>query len=243
MTPLRIVIADDEPMARQRLRRLIERRSDCRLVGSFEDGAGLIVALPGLAADCVLLDISMPGPDGFATLAALARPLPPIVFVTAFDAFAARAYDVDAVDYLLKPVSAARLDAALDRVARRLGRPGPQAAAPLPPSICFVVQGRSYLFDPAQLISIQAIGNYVAITADNRTLQLRMTLSEAEARLDANAFCRVHRSWIVARDAMAQVTSLPGARFDILLRDGRHVPGGRAYAGAVTAAARRSAAR
>lgn len=240
MSALRIVIADDEQLARQRLQRLLERRSDCRLVGAFEDGAGLVAALPDLAADCVLLDINMPGDDGFATLAALPGRRPLVVFVTAFAEFAARAYDVDAVDYLLKPVAAARLDAALDRVARRLERPS--QAVSLPPTVCFVVQGRTYLFDPARLISVQALGNYVEIVSNTRSVQLRMTLTEVEARLDPGVFCRVHRSWIVARAAIAQVTSLPGARFDILLADGRHVPGGRAYASAVVAAARRAGA-
>lgn len=238
MRPLRIVIADDEPMARRRLQRLLAERDDCRVVGEFEDGVGLAAGLAGLDADCILLDIDMPGPDGFATLAGLSGPLPLIIFVTAFAEFAARAYDVDAVDYLLKPVSATRLDAALERIARRFGAPRPPGAVPGPSTVRFVVQGRVYLFDPGRVSSIQAIGNYVEITTDSQRVQLRSTLTEAEARLDPQLFSRVHRSWIVARAAMVQVTSLPGARSEILLKDGRRVPGGRAFAQSWAAAAR-----
>lgn len=237
MRPLRIVIADDEPVARRRLRRLIAERDDCLVVGEFENGIALAAGLAGLGADCILLDVDMPGPDGFATLAGLAGPPPIIVFVTAFAEFAARAYVVDAVDYLLKPVSVTRLDVALERVTRRLGETSQLAPTSVTPVIRFVAHGRVYLFDPSRLSSIQAIGNYVEITTDNQRVQLRMTLTEVAARLDPRAFSRVHRSWIVARAAMTQITSLPGARFDIRLKDGRRVPGGRAFSQYVTAAA------
>ncbi len=229
MRPLRVVVADDEPMARQRLRRLLGARGDCELVGEYADGTALVAGLITLSTDCILLDIDMPGIDGFASLAALPAPHPLVVFVTAFSEFAARAYEVDAVDYLLKPVSAERLDAALVRVARRRAQEGNAALAQNVPSVRFVVQGRIYLLDPTTISTIQSMGNYVEITMADRVLQLRTTLSETHSRLDPATFARVHRSWIVARPAVAQVTSLPSLRFDILLRDGRHIPGGRNY--------------
>lgn len=243
MTPLRIVIADDEPIARQRLRRLLQRRSDCLLVGEFADGEAMEAGLSGLSPDVVLLDIDMPGPDGFSSFARLANPRPLVVFVTAFAEHAARAYDIDAVDYLLKPVSSTRLDEALARILRR--RPPSRAEATgIPPhsAVRFVGQGRTYLLDATTISSIQAGGNYIEITTDTQRINLRSTLAAAYDRLDGSAFIQVHRSWIVARGALAQVTSLPGSRHEILLKDGRRVPGGRAFAKAITASVRRGPA-
>lgn len=154
MTILRVVIADDEPVARQRLRRLLAEREDCRLIGEFEDGTALAKGIGVHPADIVLLDIDMPGPDGFSSFAALGEPKPLVVFVTAFAEFAAKAFDVDAVDYLLKPVSSARLGEALARARRRLVDPAhPETTPPGPPLLRFVVQGRVYLFEPARVAS------------------------------------------------------------------------------------------
>lgn len=236
MRPLRIVVADDEPVARQRLRRLLEARADCRLVGEFADGVVLAAGLNSLDVDLVLLDIDMPGPDGFASLGALADPKPLIVFVTAFAEFASRAYDVDAVDYLLKPVSAARLDEALTRTARRLQlRDRGADAAPMPVLARFVAQGRTYLFEQSKISTVRASGNYAEITTDTQRVELRTSLNAAHTRLNPDEFIRVHRSWIIARTAVAQVTSLPGSRCEILLKDGRRVPGGRAFSQTIAA--------
>lgn len=242
--PLRIVIADDEPVARQRLRRLLQRRGDCLLVGEFADGEALAAGLPALSPDVVLLDIEMPGPDGFASFARLAEPRPLVVFVTAFAEHAARAYDIDAVDYLLKPVSSTRLDEALARILRRIPPPSRAEATAMPPQsdVRFVAQGRTYLLDATTISSIRAVGNYIEITTDTQRISLRSTLAAAYERLDGAAFVRVHRSWIVARRALAQVTSLPGSRYELLLKDGRRVPGGRAFAKAIAASARRGPA-
>lgn len=244
MTPLRIVIADDEPVARQRLRRLLQRRGDCQLVGEFANGLAMAAALPALSPDVVLLDIDMPGPDGFASFARLANPRPLVVFVTAFAEHAARAYDIDAVDYLLKPVSSTRLDAALARILRRTQPPSSAQSTGTPPrsTVRFVAQGRTYVLDPTTISSLQAVGNYIEITTDTQRINLRSTLSAAYHRLDGAAFIQVHRSWIVARGAVAQVTSLPGSRYEILLKDGRRVPGGRTFAKAITASVRRAPA-
>lgn len=243
MKPLRIVIVDDEPVARQRLRRLLKARGDCHLVGEFSDGVALEAGLERLGADLILLDIDMPGPNGFASLARLTDPKPLVIFVTAFAAFASQAYDVDAVDYLMKPVSSARLDEALARTARRLQVFEPIGAASTPPLARFVAQGRIHLIDQSKISTIRARGNYIEITTETKQVQLRTTLIAAYERLDRDHFIRVHRSWIIARGALAQVTSLPGARYELLLKDGRCVPGGRAFARAIVGSARRSGLR
>ena len=244
MTPLRIVIADDEPVARQRLRRLLQQRSDCLLVGEFSDGEAMAAGLPALSPDVVLLDIDMPGPDGFASFVQLAEPRPLVVFVTAFSEHASRAYEIDAVDYLLKPVSSPRLDETMARILRRM-RPPPSSRAPADPAraVRFMAQGRTYLLEPTTILSIQAVGNYVEITTHAQRINLRSTLVAAGHRLDPQAFVQVHRSWIIAGGAVAQVMSLPGSRYEILLRDGRRIPGGRAFAKTIRALVRRGPAR
>ncbi|WP_258889051.1 LytTR family DNA-binding domain-containing protein [Sphingomonas sp. SUN039] len=226
-----IAIVDDEPVARQRLRRLIGIRDDCRIIGEYGDGAAMSAALRAVDVDLVMLDIDMPGADGFASLATLPDPKPLVIFVTAFSDFAARAYDIDAVDYLLKPVSGERLGEAIGRAERRR-RASRSGEAILPTStaiVRFAVQGRVYLIEQARISTVRALGNFVEITTDIRRYELRMTLRSAFAKLDRDAFVQVHRSWVVARHAVVQTTSLPGSRADILLKDGRRIPQGRAF--------------
>lgn len=212
-------------------------------MGEFADGEAMQAGLSDLSPDVVLLDIDMPGPDGFSSFARLARPRP-LVFVTAFAEHAARAYDIDAVDYLLKPVSSTRLDEALARILRRIPPPSRAVATGIPPQsdVRFVAQGRIYLLDATTISSIQAIGNYIEITTETQQINLRSTLAATYERLDGAAFVRVHRSWIVARRALAQVTSLPGSRYEFLLKDRRRAPGGRAFAKVITASVRRGPA-
>jgi two-component system LytT family response regulator len=230
MKRLRVVIADDEKMARRRLRRLLGERDDCELVGEFTDGVSLAAGLLDTRADLILLDIEMPGQDGFASLANLGMPAPLVIFITAFEEFAKRAFDIDAADYLLKPVSAARLDEAFTRVTRRLLAPSSEAKMVPTAMARFAVQGRVYLFDRSRILSLQALGNYVELTTDTRRVQLRTTLEAAHAYLGDAHFVRVHRSWVVRRTAIAHVTSLSGSRREIGLIDGRRIPGGRAFA-------------
>ena len=238
MNPIRIVIADDEPVARARLRRLIGMREDCEQVGEFADGVQLAKGLEVLRADVILLDIDMPGPNGFSSLAMLAEPKPLVVFVTAFAEFAARAFDDDAVDYLMKPVSGERLQQALTKTARRLQLARSADAPSITNIIRFVAQGRTYLFERSKIASVRARGNYVEITTDTQRTEFRMSLKAVWDHLNGSDFVRIHRSWIVARAALMQITSLPGSRYEILLKDGRCVPGGRAFAQSIVIAAR-----
>lgn len=234
MSPLRIVIVDDEPLARARLRRLLAMRDDCILVGEFADGVELAAGVAALHPDLILLDIAMPGPDGFVSLDMLIEPRPLVVFVTAFAGHAPRAFDSDAVDYLVKPVSGERLEQALRKTARRL-RPlaTPALQSGVSKTLRFVAKGRTYLIEASNIASVQARGNYVEIVTSAQTTLLRTSLQSVFGKLDDLDFLRVHRSWIVARSAISQITSLPGLRSEILLKDGRRVPGGRAFAASI----------
>lgn len=231
--PMRVVIADDEPLARHRLRRLIDARSDCVLVNEHATGDAVVQSIAHDSPDLLILDIDMPGMDGFEALGEIADPQVAVIFVTAHAAFAQRAFEVDAVDYVLKPISAARLDEALRRARRRW----PSAHSPDPERdhVRFETASTTYLLRTADIVYLQARGNYLEIGCSGRTYCIRGTLVAMQHRLDAGRFVRVHRSWIVNASAVRQVTALQGARHWLTLSDGRTIPGGKAYYDAVIA--------
>ena len=237
MNQLRIVIADDEPLARTRLRRLLSMRDDSVLVGEFADGIDLAEGLAALQTDLILLDIDMPGPNGFGSLEMLSEPKPLVIFVTAFGEHAPRAFDCDAVDYIMKPVSGERLEQAIKKAVRRLRQLAPSDAPPCSRDVLrFETKGRTYLIERSRITSVQSRGNYVEVTTDNQKAVLRTSLTAVLDQLDSPDFVRVHRSWIVAHSAISQINSLPGSRFEIVLKDCRRVPGGRVYAQSIIAA-------
>ncbi len=219
---LRVVIADDEPAARDKLRRLLEAQPGVELVGAASNGAEAARCIVSLAPDVVLLDIRMPEMDGFAVLEQTKRKtLKPFhtVFVTAYDEYAIRAFGVRALDYLLKPFDAARLGEALARAREVVARGAhdgervrhvleqlraPTSQAELddePPGyltrICIKSIGRMQIVRVAEVEWIEAYGNYVRLhTADDHPLA-RNTLRSLEERLDPSTFCRTHRGAIV----------------------------------------------
>ncbi|MEP6495006.1 MAG: LytTR family DNA-binding domain-containing protein [bacterium] len=221
-SPIRIVIADDEPAARRRLRRLLATEPDCVLVGEFGDGASALSGIHDLKPDVALLDIQMPERNGLDVAQAIARlDGPAIVFVTAFDQYALRAFDVHAVDYLVKPVDAARLHNTLERIRARLSDATPaarelarlsavieslrQAHAPVVDPVqrrfrdrlLVSVEGRSIMVPTVELDWIEAAGNYVRLHRGSSALMMRESLASIEASLDQDAFVRVHRGAIV----------------------------------------------
>lgn len=227
MMSLRIVIADDEPLARHRLRRLIDARPDCLLVSEHATGHAVVQSIAQDRPDLLVLDIDMPGMNGFEALSKIADPQIAVIFVTAHAAFAQRAFEIDAVDYLLKPISAARLDEALRRARRR--QPSAPGNEPEPDHVRFETAATTYLLRAADIVYLQARGNYLEIGCADRTYCIRGTLAAMARRLDGGGFVRVHRSWMVNATAVRQVTALPGARHSLTLHDGRTIPGGKAY--------------
>lgn len=223
MMPLRVCIVDDEALARARLARLLASHEDVLIVGEFESGRDWLDAAP--ACDLVLLDIEMPELDGFATLAQ-AEATRQIVFVTAHEDYAVRAFDAAASDYLLKPVSAARLATMLDRVRVRHAAGGATAA----PHMLTLPLGRERRRVPAHAIDcVVAQANYVEFRSGGRTFVERKTLAQVEAQLDRDAFARVHRSILLRVDAVESIVALPSGRYRLRLRDGQVLDSGRSY--------------
>jgi two-component system, LytTR family, response regulator len=242
MSALRVAIVDDEPLARARLSRLLERQPDIDVVGSYADGAVALEALSRQPTDLVFLDIRMPEVDGFALLDRLPptrRPL--VVFVTAYRAHALDAFDVQAVDYLLKPLSEQRLAQALGRVrdlhALRMGNGQPTLAdSAYPKRIAVPDRGRMRMIDVADIIHVTARSNYVEVAVGGTTYLLRETMMGFASRLDPAQFVRIHRSRIVRIDMIEQVEPYGAAQYWLRLRNGHAMKSGRSYRNNVRAA-------
>ncbi|GMV21989.1 MAG: DNA-binding response regulator [Acidimicrobiia bacterium] len=205
---LRVLIAEDMPLARQRLRRLLAADSSVTVVAEAGDGETARRLITEMRPDVVFMDIQLPAGDGFDVMAGLdAGRRPAVVFVTAYEEFAVRAFDIQAVDYLLKPVTAERVMRALARVRSRLAgtpHPTPRASTHLARFV-IPVAGRSLVVPVAGVQCIVSEGNYVRICAGSRSWLLRESLTAVAARLDPRAFVRIHRSTIVQLSHVASV--------------------------------------
>jgi two-component system LytT family response regulator len=251
MIPIRTLIVDDEPLARRRLRALLRDVRDIALVGECDDGDGAITTIRALRPDLVFLDVQMPAADGFAVLRALHDiALPAIVFTTAYDQYALRAFDVAAVDYLLKPFERERFALALKRVRERLaggvdaaGRVSKQLATLLaqlpstpPPQIALRSAGRLMLLEPDRIAWIVAAGNHVEVHGDGAPLRVYESLDELATRLAPLRFRRVHRSTVVNLAHVREIRPTSHGDAQVVLRDGRTVTMSRRYRDEVEAA-------
>jgi two-component system LytT family response regulator len=253
MKPFRILIADDEPLARSGLARMIASHRDFELIGECSDGVEAVAAIRRSRPDLALLDIEMPGRDGFAVLGDLSADERPLaIFVTAYDAHALRAFDVNAVDYVLKPVVQERLHAALDRAAVRLRQAGRKSAAlssqdlerlaalvrTRPPYLeRFLVRspGGGIVVPVSEVLYMEADGDYVRLHRGKGHELMRSTLQSVLERLDPEIFVRIHRSYAVRLD---RITKIEGSGGDgsVILDDGTELPLSRTYREALLAA-------
>jgi two-component system LytT family response regulator len=242
---LRVLIVDDEAPARRKLRRMLAESGGAEVVGEAEDGPAAVQAILALEPDLVLLDIRMPGLDGFGVVAEVgpAR-MPPVVFVTAYDDFAVQAFEVQALDYLLKPATAERLRVVLDRARQRVGKD--QAAselasrldallARLPSATPFLQRllverhGRAQLVPVEQVDRIEAARNYVHLHVRGARLPLRQTLAALAERLDPAQFLRISRSEIVRLDAVKEFQAWFHGDYKVVLKDGTELMWSRRY--------------
>jgi two-component system, LytTR family, response regulator len=224
-----VFIAEDEPLARDVLRDAIYAHPGLRLAGEAADGASALAQIEQLRPDIVFMDIQMPEMTGLEVLRRL-RCTPAIVFTTAYDQYAVTAFELNAVDYLLKPFTRARFDAA---VARLLESPGPsravidgaldQAARRLPGRIeRILVRDRGQIFplSVAEIAYLKADSKYTAIGARGRTFLVRIGISELEAQLDPARFMRIHRSALVNLDFVESMKADDQSQLLIRMRDG-----------------------
>jgi len=232
---MRVIIVDDEPLARAVLREHLAAHPDVAIVGECANGFEAVKAIGELAPDLVFLDIQMPRLDGFEVVE-LAGTRTHYVFVTAYDQFALRAFEVHAIDYLLKPFARARLDAALAHARTRLGGQAAQAAGlqavvqeaaqrNTPLTRVLIRDGaRVHVVPAADIDYIEAQDDYIAVCAGGRRWLKSQRLSELEAQLDPQAFLRVHRSYIVNVGAVARIEPTGRDSHCAVLRDGTRIP-------------------
>jgi len=250
--PLRTVIVDDEPLARDCIRLALGRHPGVEVVAECADGAAAVSAIRQETPDLVFLDVQMPGLDGFGVLQALGpERMPAVVFVTAYDAHAIRAFELHAADYLLKPFDDARFSEALRHVRRQIGRardselaqrlvallgevkgagpaepPAPRAHA----TRILVRHGDRLEFLPLESVDwIEAAGNYVRLHAGPREEQVRITLAGLVGQLDPATFVRIHRSTVVNVRRIRSVHPWFGGDYTATLSDGRELRVSRYY--------------
>jgi two-component system LytT family response regulator len=233
---LRVAIVDDEAPARTLLREYLASHDDVEVVAECANGFEAVKAVAELDPDLLLLDVQMPKLDGFEVLELLERPVA-VIFVTAYDEHALRAFEVHAVDYLLKPFSPERLARALGRARAHLGAAAVaparlhEAARPDrgPAQRVLVRDGSEvHVIAAADLDWARAVDDYVELHAGGRTLRKQQTLGELAARLDPQRFVRVHRSFLVSVERLARVELYAKDSRVVILRDGTKLPLSRA---------------
>ncbi|MFS2003210.1 LytR/AlgR family response regulator transcription factor [Duganella sp. CT11-25] len=231
---MRVLIVDDERPARDKLRRLLEQEPDIAAIEEARDGVEALERLPAFAPDLLLLDIQMPEITGLDVAASLPSPAPLVVFVTAYDEYAIRAFDANAVDYLLKPYDQQRLQRALQRVrermAARTATGAPPAAVPMPAVAQLLVpeRGGTRIVKVEQIQWIETADNYVVLhTAEGQPL-MRQTMAGLLDKLGPR-FQRCHRRAAVQLDWIASVQTLDKGDGELILRGGARVPCSRQY--------------
>ncbi|MET0251297.1 MAG: LytTR family DNA-binding domain-containing protein [Novosphingobium sp.] len=246
--PLRTLIVDDEPLAVERLQIIAAGLDGVGIVGTASDGAAALRLIAALKPDLVLLDMTMPEVDGLSVARRLAEDsrkeeghCPAVVFVTAHDSFAVEAFDCDAVDYVLKPVSPERLERAIGRALARRGTSSPEAAPESGWIAEFWVPHRSELLRiaAADVERIDAERDYVRLHLGSRSYLLLQTIAGLEARLDPARFLRVHRSVILRRDRIAGLRHDGLGAWSVEIVGGGQVRIGRTYLPRVKAIAGR----
>jgi two-component system, LytTR family, response regulator len=228
---IRVIIADDEPPARRKLRRLLAAHTDVAIAGEASTGTETASLLASLRPDALFLDVQMPGLDGFEVLEALGDyDDMQVIFVTAYEDYALRAFEVNAFDYLLKPVSEERLAIALDRL-RRSGCTRPHSVAPPHYWNRILVRGAraAYFVSASQIDWIEADRNYLVLHCGARAHLIRSTLEAFALRLDPAEFVRINRSTVVNLDRVRELRPRTHGEFSLLLKEGRELLCSRRY--------------
>jgi two-component system LytT family response regulator len=243
---IRVLVVDDEPVARERLVGLLQLQSDIELVGQCSNGLETVTAIETLSPDLVFLDVQMPEMDGFEVVRALeADRVPAVVFVTAYDEYAVRAFEVHALDYLLKPFSSVRFRATLAHAREQLDRHHASdlgrkllSLAPVlgTTSKAFAAQrllvrstGRVHFVRTSEIDWCEAAGNYVRLHVGEESHLFRETMNGLESKLDPQQFVRIHRSTIVNVERIQELRSSLNGECAVFLRSGAKLTLSRGY--------------
>jgi two-component system LytT family response regulator len=232
---IRVLLVDDEPLAREMLREMLDGDPDVRIVGESCNGREALEAIRAEAPDLIFLDVQMPEVGGFEVLESLGKEkLPYVIFVTAYDKYAVRAFEVKALDYLLKPFDQERFDISWQRAKTQLAndRNGGtdqrilslleelKAGNRYLERLVIKAGGRIYFLDTREIDWIEAEGNYVSVHSAKKSHLLRETISSLESQLDPKKFVRIHRSSIVRLDFIQELQPWFHGEYRVILHDG-----------------------
>lgn len=241
---IRTLIVDDEPLARERLKRFLRDESDIELIGECGDGDSAVSDIKLRKPDLVFLDIQMPEKSGFDVIRSLgAKKLPIVIFVTAYDQYALQAFDVHALDYLLKPFNKERLRRAVSRVREQLAQ---KSATPVDERLLSLLEdlrpekkyierlvvktsGRVFFLKVDEIDWIEAAGNYVKIHIGREAHMIRETMNGIENKLDPEQFMRIHRSTVVNIDKIKELHPMFSGDYAVILRNGAELSLSRNY--------------
>jgi two-component system LytT family response regulator len=241
--PMRALVVDDEALARRRLSRMLRKLPDIAEVQECVDGKDAVAMLETRGFDLALLDVRMRTMDGFEVIEQVGYgSMPPVIFVTAFDDFAIRAFDVQAVDYLVKPVSSERLEQAVHRTRHAPQRIAQDLSGVLRDLasearsrsaarkwVMIRDQGQARLIPSSEIAVVSAAGNYVYLETTRRKTLHRESMSSLESRLDPNEFVRIHRSTIVNIDFIEHLEPTGAGDYQVTMRTGQKVRLSRTY--------------
>lgn len=238
--PIRVLLVDDEGPARRKMRRLLADAPDFEIAGEAADGDTAIESIERLKPDAVFLDVQMPKHDGMEVAAALTPPLPEIVFVTAHDKFALKAFEVHALDYLLKPYDAERFQKVLERIReRRRAAPAGDLVQRLQtllaerPARRVLVRekDRAYFVQLNQVDWIEGERNYALLHMEGKTYTVRATLESLLKQLDPDTFVRVNRSAIIRTGAVQELQPWTHGEYKVMMKDGSELMWTRRFLG------------
>jgi two-component system LytT family response regulator len=252
MTTLRTIVVDDEAPARDLLRSMLHAWPQCEIVGEAGDGESAVTMIQDLSPDLLFLDVQMPGLNGFDVVASLAPDTAPmIVFVTAFDQYALKAFEVSACDYLLKPFDEVRLSATVRRLLDRHAQADRDISAMMGRMrtllaelqdrrrpIVVKVEGRHVFLDPDEIDWVEADDKELRLHVGKFVLRVRESMSSLERRLPAQRFLRVHRSTVVNRSRVREMQAWFQGEYILILKDGTRVVTGPSYRESVQALTR-----
>lgn len=250
-TKIRVLIVDDEELARDRIASLLAEQNDVEVVGTCADGPSAVETIERERPDLVFLDVQMPGMDGFEVIENLDRDhVPAVVFVTAHDAHAIRAFEIHALDFLLKPFDQTRFEKALERARAQLSRDKSSTIdsrlvslleelrdeRKYPERLIVKSSGRVFFVRAEDIDWVEASGNYVKIHTKGEAHLLRESMKNMEAKLDPKTFVRIHRSAIVNIDRIKELEPWFHGEYVVIMRDGTRLTASRVFSDRLSAA-------
>ena len=240
---IQTLIIDDVQLARERLKRCLASEPDVEIVGECDNGSTAVASIRALSPDLIFLDVQMPALDGFGVLDALkGERTPAVIFVTAYNEYAIQAFDVNALDYLLKPVDCIRLSKAVERAKSQLAQPSDdldirframledlKAGSKFLKRLTIKLTGHTILLPIDEIDWIESYGNYLKLHTGRESHLIRATMQSLESKLDPEKFVRVHRSTIVNIEKIKEIYPRSNGDQDLVLQNGQQLMLSRKY--------------